>query len=307
MKILARVRYWLLLNSCRAAGALPTWVLYHCVQDFLYFIIYKVVHYRLNVVRNNLRNSFPEKTPEQLHEIERRFYRHLSEVVVDTVDLVNISRKELEDRIHFTNVDEVEAQMQGKDWIAALAHYGCWEYFGAYQFHTASQVIGVYRPLHEKSFDEYYLYMRSRFGLRPVPMHSLLRCIVRNRKCGQRQIVGLIADQTPPEPEINHWFDFLHQPTPFFLGAEKLALKFGMPVYVMKLNKVNRAHYEVSFHQIYDGKEPVDEFEITKRYAAELEKMICRSPELWMWSHRRWKHKPPVRMAVESREVSVCR
>lgn len=292
MKFWARVRYWLLLNSCRAAGALPTWVLYHFFQDLLYFAIYKVARYRLKVVRGNLRNSFPEKTPEQLHEIERRFYRHLSEVVVDTVDLVNISRRELEERIHFTNVDEVEAQMQGKDWIAALAHFGCWEYFGAYQLHTASQVIGVYRPLHEKAFDEYYKYMRSRFGLRPVAMHCLLRNIVQNKKNGCRQILGLIADQTPPEPEINHWFDFLHQPTAFFMGVEKLSLKFGMPVYVMSLSKVSRAHYEVSFHPIYDGVEPVQEFEITKRYAAELEKMIRCSPELWMWSHRRWKHKP---------------
>ena len=298
MKFWFRVRYWLLLNSCRAAGMLPSWVLYHFVQDLLYFVVYKVVRYRLDVVRCNLRNSFPEKTPEQLHEIERRFYRHLSEVMVDTVDLVNISRKELEQRIRFTNAEEVEARMAGRDWIAALAHFGCWEYFGAYQLHTSSQVIGVYRPLHEKPFDEYYKYMRSRFGLRPVPMHGLLRCIVQNRKIGQPQILGLIADQTPPRPEIDHWFDFLHQPTPFFMGVEKLALKFGMPVYVMNLTKVSRAHYEMGFVQIYDGQESVEEFEITKRYAAELEKIIRRSPELWMWSHRRWKHKPPCQDGV---------
>jgi KDO2-lipid IV(A) lauroyltransferase len=44
--------------------------------------------------------------------------------------------------------------------------------------------------------------------------------------------------------------------------------------------------------EIYDGKENVAQHEITQRYATRLEQMIREQPELWMWSHKRWKHTP---------------
>ena len=83
------------------------------------------------------------------------------------------------------------------------------------------------------------------------------------------------------------------QDTPFFSGIEKMALKLKMPVYFMHVRKVAPRHYEAEFKLVYDGVEPVAEHQITERYIALLEAMIRESPELWMWSHRRWKHKKP--------------
>ena len=86
------------------------------------------------------------------------------------------------------------------------------------------------------------------------------------------------------------------QPVPMndiFSGIEKMALKLKMPVYFMHVRKVAPRHYEAEFKLVYDGVEPVAEHQITERYIALLEAMIRESPELWMWSHRRWKHKKP--------------
>lgn len=69
-----------------------------------------------------------------------------------------------------------------------------------------------------------------------------------------------------------------------------MALKFGLPVYMMRVRKPRRAHYEIRFEQLYDGREKVAEGEITARYVRALEDMIRREPYLWMWSHRRWKY-----------------
>lgn len=292
MKIGVRLRYILLLSVTKLIGWLPTWFLYHCLIDVLYFFLYKVTHYRVAITRENLKNSFPEKSAEELYHIERRFYRHLAEVFVDTIDMTSISRRELDGRIRFIDIDKHESEVRGKNWIAALAHYGSWEYFSAYQFHTPVQIVGVYRPLHDPAFDMFFQHARSRFGLKPVPMNGLLRYIVNNKNSDSGMALGLIADQTPPSFEIDHWFDFLGQSTPFFMGIEKMAARFGMPVYFMRLRKSSRAHYTASFEMIYNGTDKLPEYEITQRYATALESMIRECPELWMWSHRRWKHKP---------------
>ena len=106
--------------------------------------------------------------------------------------------------------------------------------------------------------------------------------------------MGLIADQNPPRRPDSHWFRFLNQDTIFFDGGEKLALKCRLPVYFVRLERRRRGCYEMSFVPIYDGEEPVGPNEITERYVRLLEAEIRRCPELWIWSHKRWKHKRDV-------------
>ncbi len=302
MKKAAGVRYWILLWACRLVGLLPTWFLYHGLLDFLYFILYRVARYRLETVRSNLARSFPEKSAEERLNIERAFYRHLAEVFVDTIDIVSIGRREAAKRIVFEGVEEQEKALAGQDWIAALAHYGSWEYFSIYQYYTDHQVVGVYHPLHDPAFDRFYRTTRSRFGIVPVAMHSVLRYVINKRRNEQQNmILGLIADQTPPRSEASHWYMFLGQRTSFFRGIEKFALKFAMPVYFMHIEKRSRARYRARFICIYDGQEQVEEGVITERYVHELEKMIREAPELWMWSHRRWKHKIPEEHAFRNK------
>lgn len=293
MRLGVRIQYYLLVGSCWLVGLLPRWLLYHVILDVIYFLLYWVVGYRLKVVRQNLAESFPEKSARELRTIERRFYYHLSEIFIDTVDIVGISKKSFARRVRFTNIEEQEARTMGINWICAMAHYGSWEYFTSYQMKTDHQVVGVYHKLHNEAFDRFYYYERSRFGLLPVSMRELTRFVIEHRKTERNYAYGLIADQNPSGYEIEHWFDFLNHKTAFLPGIEKLALKFDMPVYFLRLKKIGRARYEAHFELLYDGTENVEPFEITERYVRYLENMIRERPEYWMWSHRRWKRTPP--------------
>jgi KDO2-lipid IV(A) lauroyltransferase len=124
-------------------------------------------------------------------------------------------------------------------------------------------------------------------------MEEVAREMIRTKKENlSPMVVAMIADQTPPKFSIRHWFDFLHQPTPFFMGIEKLALKYRLPVYFLKIRKGPRGFYMADFVPLYDGEEVVEEYEITTRYTRMLEEMIRQRPELWLWSHKRWKHRP---------------
>lgn len=289
-----KIRYHILYGVCRLVGYLPKWFLYYVLAEILYFLLYYIARYRVKVTRSNLRNSFPEKSREELRRIERRFYRHLSEIFIDTIDLTGISRRELRRRMVMVNEEEHRRYVEGRDWIAGLAHYGSWEYFMVYALgdEAGRETVGVYKTLHSKPMDMLYLRMRSRMNMTPVAMPLSLRHVVRNRDKGVRMCLGLIADQSPGWTYWDKWYDFLGQPTHFYDGMETIARKFGMPVYFMHIEKTRRAHYRGRFECLYDGSEPIEEGEITQRYAYALEKMIRERPELWLWSHKRWKHMP---------------
>lgn len=286
------IRYHMLMASCRVVGVLPDWFTYGILGRLLYFILYRVARYRVKVVRNNLLHAFPEMSEQERRTIERDYYKHLADVFIDTIDMSNMSAEEMRRRLTVDDIDNQLRVTSGKSWIAMMAHYGSWEYFGAYQLYDpASQVVGVYHPLHDPAFDKYYRKIRSRFGVLPIARNDMVRFCLKHRNGynGHPIIFGLIADQRPPQEDHKLCCEFLNRPTHFFMGSDWLARRFGLPVYFMHVDKTGHSRYHIWFEELYNGTDPIEEGVITHRYAQTLEKMIRRKPYLWMWSHRRWK------------------
>lgn len=273
-------------------GWLPDWFMYYPVLEFSYFILYYIVRYRLKVVRDNLKQCYPDKTQRELRWIERGYYRQLAEVFIDMVRMFGIGKERFKQRVRYVNAEEVAQVADNFNTIFLYGHYGFWEYEGTYQFYTGSQVVGVYHPLTNKTLDALIYYSRSRFGALPVTMRNLIRYIVDHKDDKRKFALGLIADQNTPYRDAK-WFTFLGRRTVFFNGAERIAMKFSMPIFYIDVQKLGRARYQMEFKMLYDGKESVSDDQITERYVRELEKTINRDPRYWMWSHKRWKRIEP--------------
>ena len=153
--------------------------------------------------------------------------------------------------------------------------------------------MSVYHPMSSVVFDCFFQRMRRYSeNITTVPMKSTITYYLRNRNKGKGIILGLLSDQSPNLRADTHWFRFLNQDTAFIDGAESIATKFKIPILFAYTKRVAPGRYEVMLEEIYDGKEDVAQHEITQRYATRLEEMIREQPELWMWSHKRWKHTP---------------
>ncbi len=286
------VAYYTLLGVAKVVGLLPYFVLYRIFVPFIYFVLRHLIRYRLRVVRKNLRNSFPEKSEKELRIIERKFYLHLAEVFVDVIDMTSMTPKELKRRMVVENMEQTDSEIGKSNWIAALAHFGEWEYFSVYAIDHPYHNIGVYHPLSSKVMDRFMLYIRRRFGMEVAPMNSLARPVLKNLKAGEQMALGLIADQRPRIVDSDRiWRTFLNQDARFFGGIGNYAKRFGMMVYTLDIEKIKPSFYKCNFIQLYDGKEDITEEQIMDRYVSKTEEMIRRRPELWLWSHDRWKHR----------------
>ncbi len=298
LNIVQRIGLEALWVGAYVFSVLPRWFKYHVVENLLYVLLYYCIRYRRGVVAVNLRNSFPEKSERERALIGRRFYRTLAEIFVDTLDLAHLTSSKWHRALTIPGLEEHLQRVEGRDWIAMTAHYGCWEYCSFWGLYAPSQiVVAVYHPLRSRIMEAFYQRLRNGDYAATVSMNESLRFYLRNRGRGIRGrnlVMGLIADQNPPRRPDSHWFRFLNQDTIFFDGGEKLALKCRLPVYFVRLERRRRGCYEMSFVPIYDGEEPVGPNEITERYVRLLEAEIRRCPELWIWSHKRWKHKRDV-------------
>lgn len=276
----------------RLFSLLPLPILYF-FSHLTYFLLYHLTGYRTKVVRQNLRNAFPEKSPQERKTIERKFYRHLADLMAEVIKLRSISPERLRQHVRYTeNAISLLSQhfQRGESVMIVMGHMGNWEWAGAaFPLWQKHQVLTAYRPLRNQVMDQFMHKMRTGTGNWVYPMNSLARKMHEHRSIVSA--TALIADQTPGRRNA-YWVPFLNQETPFFKGTEKLAQRFNYPLYYASIIKTGRGQYQCDFQLISANPGSfTKEAELTALHAGFLEKDIRRSPEHWLWSHRRWKHK----------------
>ena len=276
----------------RLLSRLPFKVLY-AISDIVYLLVYHVVGYRKKIVRKNLTASFPEKNEKELREIERKFYHWLCDYFVETLKLLTITPEEMKKHLEFRGLEKlVEVKKDGQGVSAFLGHYCNWEWLSAAKLYWPWQdaEMGlIYHPLRNEKFDRLMLNMRSSLGGVCIPKQHILRELVALRRKGQDYQFGYIFDQSPKWDSIHLWLDFLHQKTPVFTGAERIAKKVNDLVVFVSMERPERGKYVANYHIISDNPKELPEYELTKRGFAMLENDIRRNPEFYLWTHNRWK------------------
>ena len=287
-----RCQATMLYALARCVAVMPRFVRYYILEEIIYFILHYVVRYRRKVVLTNLRNSFPEKSDKELAKIASRCNRNLAEQMINTLSVAGISPKRLQKYQTIANLEEYRKAVAGRDIILLTGHYGSWEYLTSIaQYEPDHTIMSVYHPLNNNAVDEFFKRVRKIDNTVLVPRDESLRYFLKNRGGQKNLALGLIADQNPYQYKDSHWFTFLNQDTIFAEGGEQLARKFKLPVWFIGTRRRRRGEYETFMIELYDGDSPIEEHVITERYIRTLEKYIIECPELWLWSHRRWKAK----------------
>lgn len=274
-----------------ALSLLPLRIL-HFFSALFYLLIYHVFGYRKNVVRENLVNSFPEKSAKEIKAIEQKFFKYLISLIFEVIKMNNISEKELKRRVKFKNVDLVEAYLQNNESVIfCSSHYGNYEWVCmAIGLTFSGNHYPIYKPLSSKAFDNWFLKMRSKYGTTMVAMKQTIRMIQATKN--QATMFTFGSDQAPTRKDTKYWTTLLNQQTSIQLGVEKIAKKTDRPVFYLKTRYVKRGFYEVDCVPICLDPKNTVEYEITELHTRFLEDMIKEEPAYWLWSHRRWKRKP---------------
>ena len=297
-----KIQYALIYSWVKVHALLPMWALY-ILSDILYVLVYKVVRYRVKVVRQNMKASFPDKSDTELRRLEREFYHHFADYVVETIKLAHISLEELQRRAFLKNPELVDTLMEKGHtcFILLMGHYGNWEWFsGSTSRFKDSRIYQIYRPLNNQAFDRLFFNLRTKFGSFGIKKQDTVRDVIPLKKDKTRCVVIFIADQTPSRNNLHYWTNFLNQDSSILTGPERLARKLDLPVIFLDTKQVKRGYYTIDMKLVTETPKETPENWITEQYARLMEKCILRNPSGWLWTHKRWKHK-----RVESGELKV--
>jgi len=281
--------YYVVYGLLYLLSLLPLRVLY-LISDFAYFIVYYLAGYRKKVVFQNLLIAFPEKTEEERKRIAKKFYRNFTDNFIETIKLISAGKEFI--RKHYSCDTKLfeELYQQGKKCQAHLGHNFNWEIANlAMAFYTPYTLLTVYMPINNKMMDRLFQKIRSKTGAVLLPATEMRTAILPWRD--KQYLLALVADQNPGVPSRGYWLNFFGKPTPFVTGPEKGARANDAAVIFINFTKTKRGYYEGHPELATSEPRELHEKELTKIYIEYLERVIRANPEMWLWSHKRWKHE----------------
>ena len=261
----------------RLLAGLPLGVLY-LLSDLAYPILYYIIRYRRRLVRENLRCSFPEKSPEEILRIE-------------TFKCLNISDAEMRRRVEVVNCQLPESiATRGKNVFMLLGHIGCWEWCQevSVRYKAPRRSAEIYKHIESPYFASLMHEIRSRWDTEQIEMRQTVRTLLRWASEGEPFLCGFIMDQRP-DAKIKDKVTFFNQVTYLSPGAEEIARKVNAVLVYLDVEKTRRGHYRLTFIPMEpDEEEQQERFPLTHCFWRLIEQNIRRQPELWLWSHNRW-------------------
>jgi len=285
-----KIVYYILTLNIELIAILPFKVIYF-LSDITAYLMMNVIRYRRDVVKTNLKKSFPDKNKKEINKIIRKFYHNFSDLFFETIKSTKMSIKCLNNRLKIENIDILYNYINnGKSIIVCLAHRGNWEWLNL----VLSDIFNkngyaIYQPLKNKFFDDYVKKIRGKYNANClIPANQTTKFIYKNRK--NPSLYFLLSDQSPAKSDVKYKATFLNQKTPVHLGIEKLSVIFDFPVFYLDLIRIKRGYYKAVITEICSEPSKSQPYEITNLHLKILEKSILQQPDNWLWTHKRWKY-----------------
>ena len=270
---------------------LPMRLLY-ILSDFLFFLLYSVFGYRKEVILFNITTAFPEKSINERKIIAKKFYRHFTDMIVESIKSFTISKKEIQKRYQYKNPELVNKYTnQGKSIALVGAHLANWEWSTTLPLVLNINVFGAYNKLRNETFENKLKTSRERFGVKGARTSDFINLINSNFKNNIQSAYILLSDQSPMVEKTFHWADFFGVKVPVHTGAEMLAKKNDLVVINYRAKKTKRGYYEVDFELITKSPKEYKNYDLSEKFLRITERNISEQPEFYLWSHKRFKHK----------------
>ncbi len=286
------MKYFFASFLVRIFSLLPFWMLY-LISDFAYFLVYHVAKYRIGVVRENLKRSFPEKSAIELIKIEKEFYHHFCDIFLESLKQPGMSKTMMKRRMKFVNYEPMLRHYdEGRSVMLLTSHYANWEWTSSFSLYLPEDkpAYQIYKRQTDATSDRIIDDIRKHFGSKNVEMKNILRQMITMRGEGKLGMFGMLSDQSPSRNSMHYFTNFLKQYTAVITGTEQLARKFNYPVYYVRMKKIKRGYYTCHFLPIAINPAETAEFEISEKYMRMLEDDIEQNPAYWLWTHKRWKY-----------------
>jgi lipid A biosynthesis acyltransferase len=251
--------------------------------------MYVLLKYRVKVVRKNLHTAFPFKTTEELRVIERKFYHHFCDTLLEMVKSYQMSEQEMKRRMVFTNIEVLRKyEDEERNILFMCSHYASYEWLLSLAYYLKHKSYALYTPLSNKYFDKFLQKIRTKHHSYLLSRYTAHKEMKRHKDEQGVYCYGFASDQVPNNKK-NYKRPFLGLRVPVFTGAERLGKALNTVIVFAKIEKVKRGYYQTTFEVLAENPQEFVDYQITDMFFERVNRQIYDEPAYYLWTHNRFK------------------
>ncbi|MGH7664072.1 MAG: lysophospholipid acyltransferase family protein [Gemmatimonadaceae bacterium] len=296
VSIAHRLQYHALRGVVSALAAI-SWKRACALGENLGAVGFRPLRIRRGVVERHLAAAFPGLPAAEITRIARAAYEHLGRITIETALLPERGKEGVLELMQGTDGWHIveDALSAGRGLILVTGHLGNWELGGAYLAARGVPIDVIVRGQSNPLFEDYMNETRSRLGMDVVHDSEAVRRTPRSLRSGRA--VAFLADQGV-RGLASTFVPFFGRPAKTPRGPAVFALRLHVPVVFAAVIRQpgEEGRYRMSFETIdvpHTGDRQRDVDSTVAAYTSVLERWVRRTPEQYLWQHRRWRRQPP--------------
>jgi KDO2-lipid IV(A) lauroyltransferase len=268
--------------------------------DLIASIYSRISTRRCNRASENVRRAFPNLSEKEVDRIVKKSIQYMFRLfLVDSMAMPRLMNTATwHQHIQLNELtDEVKLLSSNKPCLMIGAHCGNWELLGFALAALGFPMTALARPLDNPYLDHWLRDIREQRGLRVLTKwgatDQIVSMINGPDPAGKR--IGFIADQNAGSSGL--FVPFLGKLASSYKSIGLLAMRYELPILIGYAPRIgNRFQYRFEAIDTFGPEDWCDQsdplFYITARFNHGIERMVQKTPEQYLWIHRRWKSRP---------------
>jgi len=246
------------------------------------------------IAEQNLAHAFPDWDAARRRAVALGVYEHFGRMLLDILWLAPRSKDEVLRHVVVEGGEHVEAAYRaGRGIVFPTGHMGNWEIHGVAHGHLYAPIGVIARPLDNPALDRRLCDFRQSAGNTVIYKKKALGQVMRMLR--DNRGVAILIDQNVQEKD-GVFVDFFGRQAATTTVAAALALKTGCALLPGHTELLPDGRYRLSYEPPVvvepTGDHAADLVRITQQLTSIIEGWVRKTPEQWLWLHRRWKTRP---------------
>ena len=270
------------------------------------FLIYKILGFKLSshvscqiisffgpffrskkIIELNILKAFPDFKKKQIKTISKKMWGNYGRILSEYVFIKKFRNLSLEKNIEIIgqkNLEEIKKT--NLPVIFVSGHFNNFELMAMHIEKSGINLATIYRPLNNKFLNYVMEYIRKKYICRNQVKKGIsgTKKLLSYFKDGTS--IALMIDQRVSQGIKSNFFN--HDALTTTIPAQ-FVKKFNCLVVPIYIERIKNFNFKLTIHNPlkYSNNETIES--ITLDLNHQLEKMILKNPDQWIWSHNRWK------------------
>ena len=242
------------------------------------------------IIEKNLKICFKKIDQKEIKRISLGMWDNIGRTFSEYVFLNNF-QKNHNHLIKLNGTEYLdEIKNSNKPVVFVSGHFSNFELLGTKLNRYGIRFCAIYRPLNNIFLNPIMEYLRLKYVC-PIMIkkgRSNIRELLNKIKSGYSVII--IADQRTSEGKK---IEFFNCPALTTTIPAQISLKYNCKIVPLRMERLSYNNFEMTIYKPFEYKKSdnyeKDTYNLTLQVNKQLEKMILKRPEQWLWSHNRWK------------------